>query len=55
MQNFKELKSTHVAENKAVLLKRKNYELRKMEISNKVNPLIDVSEIEDSQLDEEFL
>lgn len=52
-ENLKELKSNHVASNKAVLVKRKNFELQKKEIGNKVQPLIDVSEIDESQLDDE--
>lgn len=54
-EKLKELKSFHVAANKAVLLKRKNFELQKKEIGNKVKPLIDVSEIDESRVDEEEL
>lgn len=48
---LKNLKSTHVAANKAVLLKRKNFEQQKKEKGNRVQPSITPQEIDESQLD----
>lgn len=47
-EKMKSLRSTHVAENKAVLLKRKNFELRKKEMGNKVQPSVTPYEIDES-------
>lgn len=49
----KKLKSTHVAANKAVLLKRKTFEQQKKEIGNKVQPSI-TPEIDEFQFDSDI-
>lgn len=47
-EKMKSLKSIHVASNKAVQLKRKNFELQKKEMGNKVQPPVTPSEIDES-------
>lgn len=50
-EKMKDLKSVHVAANKAVALKRKNFEQEKKEKGNQVQPQNPPAEIDESQLD----
>lgn len=52
---LKDLRSIHVATNKAVMLKRKNFDQKKKEVGNNVQPAVQPSELYDSQMDAESL
>lgn len=52
-EKIKDLKSAHVAVNKAVALKRKNFEQEKKERGNQVQPHNPPAEVDESQLDDE--
>lgn len=52
-QKLKQLKSSHVAANKNVALKRKNFDLQKKERGNQVQPAIAPAEIDESHIDSE--
>lgn len=54
-EKMKSLKSIHVAKNKAVLLKRKNFEQQKKEIGNKIQPSVPQSNIDEFQIDGETM